>query len=59
MAKEDLWEREVNLKNMKEAVEEYEREYEKKKKRIKEEQKEMLERFIAKLLYGWDNRKSS
>jgi len=37
MAEKDLWEREVNLKNMKEVVEEYERKYRKEGRRIKEE----------------------
>ena len=57
MAKEDSWEREVNLKNAKEAVEEYERKYGKEGKRMEEEHREMLGRFIAKTLYGWDDGK--
>ena len=55
-AKEVSWEKETNLKNAKEAVEEYEKEYRKEKRRIEEENKEMLGRFTAKTLYGWDDR---
>ena len=50
-------ERETNLKNAREAVEEYKREYRRKGRKMKKEQKEMLGRFMAKLLYGWDNGK--
>jgi len=54
---EDLWEKETNLKNAKEAVEEYEKEYGKEGRKIKEEHKEMPRRFTAKTLYGWDDGK--
>ena len=57
MAEEDSWKREANLKNTKEAVEEYEKKYRREGRRIKKEWKEIPGRFIAKLLYGWDNRK--
>ena len=57
MAEEDLWEREENLKNAKEAVEEYEKEYRKEERRMEEEHREMPGRFMAKTLYRWDNRK--
>jgi len=50
MAEKDLWEKEMNLKNVKEVVEEYEKEYRKVRRRMKEE--EMPERFMAKTLYG-------
>jgi len=56
MAKEDSWERKENLKNAKEAVEDYERAYRKEGRRM-EEHKEMPGRFMAKTLYGWDDRK--
>ena len=56
-AEEDSWEREANLKNVREVVEKYEKEYKREERRIKEEHREMLERFIVKLLYGWNNRK--
>jgi len=56
-AEEDSWEKEENLKNAQEAVEEYEREYGKKGRRVKEEHKEMPGRFTAKTLYGWDDEK--
>ena len=56
MAEEDSWEREINLKNAKEAVEEYEREYRREERRMEEENKGMLGRFMAKTLYGWDDR---
>jgi len=55
MAEEDSWERETNLKNAKEAVEEYKKEYGKVGRRIEEE--EMPGRFTAKMLYRWDDRK--
>ena len=38
-------------------VEEYERKYGKKGRRMKEEYREMLGRFTAKTLYGWDDGK--
>ena len=57
MAEEDSWKREANLKNTKEVVEEYEKKYRREGRRIKKEWKEIPGRFIAKLLYGWDNRK--
>jgi len=56
-AKEDSWEKKENLKNAKEAVEDYEREYKKEGRRMEEEHKEMLGRFMAKMLYRWDNGK--
>jgi len=56
-AEEDSWEREVNLKNAKEVVEEYKRKYGKEGRKIEEEHREMPGRFMAKLLYKWDNGK--
>jgi len=52
MAEEDLWKKETNLKNAREAIEEYEKEYGKKERRMEEEHREMLGRFTAKMLYG-------
>jgi len=37
MAEEDTWEKEENLRNTQEAVEEYKREYERTARRIREE----------------------
>jgi len=56
-AEEDLWEREENLKNAREAVEDYERAYRKEGRRIEEKDEEMPGRFMAKTLYGWDDGK--
>jgi len=56
-AEEDTWEKEANLGNAKEAVEEYEKEYGREGRRVKEEHKEMPGRFTTKLLYGWDDGK--
>jgi len=56
-AEKDLWKREANLKNPKEAVEEYKKEYGREGRRIEEEWREMPGRFMAKVLYGWDDRK--
>jgi len=56
-AKEDSWKKKENLKNAKEAVEDYERAYRKEGRRMKEEHKEMPGKFTAKMLYGWDNGK--
>jgi len=60
---EDTWEKEGNLGNTREVVEEYEKEYERTARRIREEEdsaynrSELLGRYTAKLLYGWDNGK--
>ena len=62
MAKEDTWEKEENLGNTQEAVQEYKREYERVARRIRKEdgaysRSELPGRYTAKLLYGWDNGK--
>jgi len=67
MAKEDTWESRENLKNVMELVEEFEREYcreeeeEVRQQEAEEDKKvfsrELLGRYMAKLLYGWDNKK--
>ena len=62
-AKEDIWEKEGNLGNAREAVEDYVREYEKTARRIREEENgaynrsELPGRYTTKALYGWDNGK--
>jgi len=65
--KEDTWENKENLKNMMELVEEFEREYhreeeEEVRRQEKEEDNEMfrrelLGRYTAKMLYGWENKR--
>ena len=58
-AEEDTWEKESNLGNAREAVEDYKREYEKTTRRIREEEdgvyhkSELPGRYTAKALYGW------
>jgi len=64
---EDTWESRENLKNAMELVEEFEREYcreeEKEVRQQKAEEnkkvfsRELLGRYMAKLLYGWGNKK--
>jgi len=62
-AEEDTWEKEGNLGNAREAVEDYEREYEKTVRRIREREdgaysrSELPGRYTAKVLYGWDDGK--
>jgi len=61
MAEEDTWEKEGNLGNAQEAVEEYKKEYEKMARRIRKEEdgaynrSELPGRYTTKVLYGWDN----
>ena len=61
MAEEDTWEKEGNLGNVQEAVEDYKREYEKTARRIKEKKdgaysrSELSGRYTTKVLYGWDD----
>jgi len=56
-AEEDTWEKEGNLGNAREAVEEYEKEYERTARRIREEKdraysrSELPGRYTAKVLY--------
>ena len=63
MAEEDTWEKEGNLGNARKTIEDYEREYEKMARKIREEEdrvyhrSELLERYTAKVLYRWDDRK--
>ena len=60
-AEEDTWEKEGNLGNAREAVEDYEKEYEKTARRIREKEdrayrrSELPGRYTAKVLYGWDD----
>jgi len=59
-AEEDTWEKEENLGNVREAVEDYEKEYEKTARRIREKEdgaysrSELPGRYTAKVLYGWN-----
>jgi len=60
---EDTWEKEENLGNAREVVEDYEKEYEKTARRIREREdgahnrSELPGRYTTKVLYGWDNRR--
>jgi len=66
-AEEDTWENKENLKNAMEAVDEFERKYsreeeeEAKRQEIEEDRKtfsrEIPGRYIAKMLYGWGDKK--
>ena len=66
-AEEDIWESRENLKNAMELVEEFKREYcreeeeEVRQQEAEENRKtfsrEILGRYMAKLLYGWGNKK--
>ena len=51
-AEENSWKKETNLKNAKEAIEDYEKKYGKEGRRIEEEDRGMPGRFTAKTLYG-------
>ena len=60
-AEEDTWEKEGNLGNAQEAVEDYEKEYKKTARRIREKEdgaysrSELPGKYTTKVLYGWDN----
>ena len=62
-AEEDTWEKEGNLGNAREAVEEYKKEYERMARKIRKEEdgaysrSELPGRYTAKILYRWDNRR--
>lgn len=63
IAKEDTWEPRENLGNMQELIEEFEEQYgegvrQTKKMNMRENQETQLPgRYIAKVLYRWDNKK--
>ena len=69
MVESDTWEREEDLRNAKELVDDFEGKLgtevrqqvsEKKERKVKREEykkMELLEKYMAKLLYGWNNRK--
>jgi len=62
MVEEDTWEPRENLENVKDLVKKFEEEYSKnigQSRRITEEEKrgELLGRYMAKILYGWDDKK--
>jgi len=60
-AEEDTWEKESNLGNAREAVEEYKKEYKKTARRIREEEdraysrSELPGKYTTKVLYRWDD----
>jgi len=64
-AESDTWERKESLENAKEAIEEYKREYRRDMEDIRRQEKkegtfqrgELLERFMAKKLFGWTDKK--
>jgi len=61
MAEGDTWERRENLKNTEELIEEFEKGGVEVRRQEGEVEKyrrmELLGKYTAKLLYGWDNRK--
>ena len=67
MVEEDTWESRENLKNTMKLVEEFEREYHREEEeKVRQQEanedkwtfsRELLGRYMAKLLYGWDNKK--
>ena len=60
-AEGDTWERRENLKNAEELIEEFEKEGIEVRWQVEEEgeykRMELLGKYTAKLLYGWDDRK--
>jgi len=63
MAEEDTWEKAENLENTQEALRDYKRGYEEAARRIREKEdsvysrSELPDRYTAKLLYSWDDRR--
>jgi len=65
MAESDTWEGKKNLKNAKEAIEEYEKEYRRDIEDIRQQEREegtfrreeLLGQFIAKKLFGWSDKR--
>ena len=66
MAEGDTWERRENLKNAEELIEEFEREgievrqqekIEKRKEEDEYRRMELLGKYTARVLYGWDDKK--
>jgi len=63
MAEEDTWKKAENLGNVQEVLRDYERGYEETARKIREEEdgtysrSELPGRYMAKLLYGWDDRR--
>jgi len=67
MAEKDTWESKENLKNASNLVEEFEKEYRREEEKEiwqqkREEEKnvfnrELLGKYMAKLLYGWEEKK--
>jgi len=63
MVKEDTWEKVENLRNAQEVLRDYERGYKETTRKLEEKnngtyrREELLGNFMAKMLYGWNNRK--
>jgi len=63
MAKEDTWKPRENLENIEDLVREFEKKYGeirrvRKRRNSREDRKgELLGRYTAKMLYGWDDKK--
>ena len=61
MAEEDTWEPRENLGNAEDLVKEFEEEYGKigrvRKRRNEDRKEELSNRYMAKMLYGWDDKR--
>ena len=63
IVEEDTWEPRENLENAQKLVNRFKEEYRERTRRIKkrnlkkDHKEELLGRYIAKLLYGWDDKK--
>ena len=61
IAKGDTWERRENLKNVEELIEEFEQGGVEVRRQVEKTEEyrrmELPEKYVAKLLYGWDDRK--
>ena len=63
MAKGDIWEKVENLENAQDMLRDYEGRYEEMAKRLRKKEdrmyrrSELLGKYTAKLLYGWDDRR--
>jgi len=67
MAEGNTWEEKENLENAKELVEEFEKEYSRDIREVRQQEKQkeekdywresFLGRFVAKMLFGWNNRR--
>jgi len=63
MTEEDMWEPRENLGNMEDLVKEFKEEYgeigraKKRRNRKKDRKGELLDKYMAKMLYGWDDKR--